>query len=160
MPSHGPGHSPGHGEGGHSPIIPIPIPIPTRPPYTPYYPPPYYPKPSYTPRPYTTPVPPNTVPAQPQPPAEPEANVALVEPETNDFTKELTFRPITAKELAAFKDQITKKSEQLGDELKKLFQGNEQAIDELVALANSGKLTADALKKFVTAFGGGLALQP
>ncbi len=146
-----------HGEGGHSPIIPIPIPIPTRPTYPGYYPP-YQPRPSYTPRPPTR-VPSNMIPEQPPELVPPETNVVLVKPESNDFTKDLTFRPITAKELQAFKDQITKKNQELGEELKKLFAGNEPAIDQLLDLANNGKLDAKALQGFVAAFGGGLNVQ-
>ena len=61
--------------------------------------------------------------------------------------------------LEAFKDQISKKNQELGDELKKLFPGNDQAIDQLVDMANKGQLTAKTLQDFVNAFGGGLNVQ-
>jgi len=151
-----PPHGPGHSSGGHSPILPIPIPIPIRPPYRPG---PVYPNYPTYPTPSTTVVPSNTVPAQPEEPVEPEPNVVVVEPESNAFIDKLNFKVITAKELGAFKDQITKKTDQLGDELKALFPGNEQAIDELVALAHSGKLNPAALQQAVAALGANLALQ-
>ena len=170
--THSPGGS-GHSPGGHGPTIRIPFPTPTHPSYrpTPNYPP-YYPRPNYTPRPTytprpnyipvpsTTPVPSNTLPTQPDLPPQPQENVVVVEPELNNFLGDLDFKPITPEQLAAFKDQITKKNDKLGDELKKLLEGNEQAIDQLVDLANQGKLDALALQKFVAALGGkNLALQ-
>jgi len=158
-----PPSSSGH---GHGPTITIPFPTPTyHPPYQPNHDyPPYYPRPIYTPRPtYTptptyTPVPSNTLPTQPEQPIEPEKNVFIEQPEVNNFLGDVEFKPITPAQLAAFKDQITKKNGQLGDELKKIFQGNEQAIAQLVNLANQGKLDALALQNFVAAFGGNLSL--
>jgi hypothetical protein len=146
-----------HGEGDHShgggTIIPIPIPIPTRPNYPPnYYPPNYYPpRRTYPPR-----TPTNTVPTQP---VQPETNIVLVDPEPNNFLDDLGIRPITAKEIKAFTDQITKKNQELGEQLKDLFPGNEQAIDKLVNMANNGQLDPKTLQDFVGALGGGLNVQ-
>jgi len=154
------------GEGGHTPIIPIPIPIRPLRPYRPYYPRPdytpipnYVPRPDYTPGTTPAPVPSNVLPTQPQPAVQPEVNVVPVDPKPNNLIADLGVKPITPQQLAAFKKQITKKSVQLGADLKKLLPGNDQAIDQLVALANSGKLTPLALQQFVGPLGPNLALQ-
>jgi hypothetical protein len=165
VPSHGPSSS-DHGEGDHhhggGTIIPIPIPIPTRPPYRPgpYYPP-YYPSPGYIPGPSTTIIPSNTLPPAAEQPVAPEANVVTVQPVKNDFLKDLGFRPITVKELAAFKGQITQKNQELADQLKDVFKNNPaaiQAIGGLLASADAGKIDAAAIQQFVSQFGAGLDL--
>ena len=167
-------HNHNHGQGNHGPTITFPIPMPTRPTYThpPRYPgPDYTPKPNHTPRPYfkpvpnvpprrtTTSVPSNVVPTQPQVSEEPVTNVILAVPKPNNFLDGLDIKRITPKQLKEFQDQITKKNEQLAEDLKKLFPGNDQAIDQLVGLANSGKLDAQAVQRFLVVLGGNLNLQ-
>ena len=160
FPPFNPGHS--HGEGSHGPIISIPMPMPNRPTHEhpPYYPrPDYTPTPNYTPSPTITPVSPNVLPTRPETPAEPEANVVLVDPEPNNFLDKLGIKPITPQQLGAFQKQLTKKNSQLANDLKKLFPGNDQAIDQLVASANGGKLNVQAVQQFISAMGGNLSLQ-
>lgn len=160
-----------HGHGSHGPTITFPIPMPTRPSYTPphHYPrPDYTPRPNYTPRPDYTPIPPqritpsvpsNVVPTQPQVSDEPVTNVILADPKPNDFLDSLEIKRITPEQIKAFQDQITKKNVQLGEDLKKLFPGNDQAIDELIDLANRGQLNAQVVKRFILGLGGNLSLQ-
>lgn len=167
-------HDHDHGQGNTGPTIKFPIPIPTRPTYThpPRYPRPDYPsRPSYTPRPEYTPVPnlpprhttttvpSNVVPTQPQVSVEPETNIVPIEPKPNDFLDSLDIKRITPEQVKAFQDQIAKKNLQLAEDLKKLFPGNDQAIDQLISLANAGKLDAQAVQRFLAVLGGNLNLQ-
>ena len=169
-----------HGKGNHGPTITLPLPIPTRPSHTypPHHPnsnhtprpnytpgPNYGPRPNYTPRPNyhpgftTTPVPSNVAPTQPEVSAAPDTNVILASPEPNNFLDNLGIKPITPQQLKAFQDQITQKNDQLAQDLKKLLPGNDQAIDQLVILAKSGKLDAQAVQRFISALGGNLNLK-
>lgn len=157
-----------HGHGSHGPTITFPIPMPTRPSHTPSH---HYPRPNYTPRPdytpipnippqrITTTVPSNVVPTEPQVSDEPVTNVIPAVPRPNDFLDSLDIKRITPQQVKAFQDQITKKNGQLGEDLKKLFPGNDQAIDELINLANSGRLNAQAVERLVLRLGGNLGLQ-
>ena len=157
-----------HGHGNHGPTINFPIPIPTRPTYTPpqHYPRPHYtPRPNYTPVPNTPPqrittsVPSNVLPTQPQEADEPITNIVPAVPKPNNFLDDLDIKRITPQQIKAFQDQITKKNQQLGEDLKKLFPGNDQAIDELINLANKGNLNAQAVERFILGLGGNLGLQ-
>lgn len=140
----------GEGGGRSSTIIPIPIPIPTRPTYR------TYPQPRYNP-PRTTTTPNTTPPPEPERP--PESNMVIVQPEANDFRSTLDAKVITAEQVAAFKDQISKKTDELGGQLNAMFGGNAEDVAQLIGLAKTGKLNADGLKGFVLAAGGGLNLQ-
>ncbi len=177
FPSNNHNHDPG--QGSHGPTITLPI--PTRPNYTnpshnPGYkftPKPNYPsrlnsptRPNYPtrpnvipPRPITNSVPSNVVPTQPQVSVEPETNILPTNPQPNNFLDNLGIKAITPQQLKAFQDQITKKNHQLADDLKKLFPGNDQAIDELVNSANSGSLDAQAVQRLIAILGGKLNLQ-
>ena len=167
-------HDHDHGQGNTGPTIKLPIPIPTRPTYThpPHYPRPDYPsRPNYTPRPEYTPVPnlpprrttttvpSNVVPTQPQVSVEPETNIVPIEPKPNNFLDSLDIKRITPEQVKAFLDQIAKKNLQLAEDLKKLFPGNDQAIDQLISSANAGKLDAQAVQRFLAILGGNLNLQ-
>jgi len=145
-----PGRSGGYGEGDdHRPstIIPIPIPIPTRRTYT---------QPRYYP-PRTTTTPNATPPPEPETP--PEPNLVIVKPEENDFLSSLDAKVITAEQVAAFQDQISKKTDELGGQLNELFGGNAEDVAKLIGLAKTGKLDSVGLRGFVLAAGAGLNLQ-
>lgn len=140
-------------------------PWPGRKPRPEYYPRPYYPsRPQYTPAPeYTpsstvTPVPSNVLPTQPETTLEPETNVVQVNPEPNNFLDDLGFKPITPQQVDAFQKQLTQQNKKLGDDLKKMFPGNDKLIDQLVAAANKGQLDVQDVQRLVATLGGNLNL--
>ena len=119
----------------------------------------FTPRPDYPPIHITNPVPSNVVPTQPEASAEPNTNIIPTKPEPNNFLDSLGIKRITPQQLKVFQDQITKKNKQLAEDLKKLFPGNDQAIDQLVTSANSGRLDAQSVQRFISVLGGNLSLQ-
>ncbi|KKK69795.1 hypothetical protein LCGC14_2930460, partial [marine sediment metagenome] len=106
----------------------------------------------------TTPVPSNEVPSNEVPTAKPDTNIIPINPKPNNFLDALDIKPITPQQVEAFQDQITKKNDELAEDLKKLFPGNDQAIDQLVTSANSGRLDARSVQRFIVVLGGNLGL--
>ncbi len=168
---HDEGHSESEGRWRPTPTHPTHKHPPHRPwpgykPRPHYFPrPQYIPRPQYTPIPEYTPsptiitVPSNVLPAQTQTTVEPEANVVLVDPQPNNFLDALGIKSITPRQLHAFGKQLAKKNKQLGEDLKKLFPGNDKLIDRLLASADSGQLNVQAVQELISALGGNPSLQ-